>query len=194
VGQYHFTPEEYLDLVQAEVPDYETLQERTADATGRAGLHDVLELGVGTGETARHVFERHPDARLVGIDESAPMLEQARALLPAPADLRMGRLQDALPAGPFDAVVSALAVHHLTPAEKCDLFARVASVLRPGGVFVLADVVVPERPEDVVTPIEDGYDLPDRLDDQLDWLRAAGLAPEVVWSARDLAVVRATRP
>ncbi len=39
----------------------------------------------------------------------------------------------------------------------------------------------------MVTPIEDGYDLPDRLDDQLDWLRAAGLAPEVVWAVRDLA-------
>ena len=194
MGQYHFTPERYLDLMQEEVPDYETLQERTAAATGEAGLRDVLELGVGTGETARRVLERHPDARLVGIDESPPMLEQARASLPASADLRTGRLQDALPAGPFDAVVSALAVHHLGPGEKRDLFARVEAVLRPGGVFVLADVVVPERPDDVVTPIEEGYDLPDRLDDQLGWLRAAGLAPEVVWSERDLAVVRATRP
>ena len=63
----------------------------------------------------------------------------------------------------------------------------------PVRLFVLADVVVPEHPEDVVTPIEAGYDLPDRLGDQLDWLREAGLAPEVVWAARDLAVVRATR-
>ena len=159
-----------------------------------AGVREILELGIGTGETARRVLERHPDARLIGIDESPPMLERARPSLPASADLRVGRLQDALPAGPFDAVVSALAVHHLTPAEKRDLFARVAAVLRPGGLFVLADVVVPERPEDVVTPIEEGYDLPDRLDDQLGWLREAGLEPEVVWAARDLAVVRATRP
>jgi tRNA (cmo5U34)-methyltransferase len=175
------------------VPDYATLQELTAAATGEPGLQDILELGVGTGETARRVLGRHPGARLVGIDESPPMLERARASLPAAADLRVARLQEALPAGPFDAVVSALAVHHLTPAEKRDLFARVATVLRPGGAFVLADVVVPDRPEDVLTPIEDGYDLPDRLDDQLEWLRAAGLEPEVVWAARDLAVVRATR-
>ncbi len=174
------------------MPDYETLQERTAAAVGTAG--EILELGVGTGETARRVLGRNPAARLTGIDESPPMLERARAFLPPSADLRVGRLQDRLPAGPFDAVVSALAVHHLTPAEKRDLFARVASVLRPGGLFVLADVVVPERPEDVVTPIEEGYDLPDRLDDQLAWLREAALEPEVVWAARDLAVVRATRP
>jgi len=192
VGQYHFTPERYLESVQAEVPDYETLQERTAAAVGTAG--EILELGVGTGETARRVLERHAGAHLVGIDESPPMLERARLSLPASADLRVGRLQDPLPAGPFDAVVSALAVHHLTASEKRDLFSRVVAVLRPGGVFVLADVVVPERPEDVVTPIEEGYDLPDRLDDQLAWLREAGLEPEVVWAVRDLAVVRATRP
>ena len=192
MGQYHFTPERYLESVQAEVPDYETLQERTAAAVGTAG--EILELGVGTGETARRVLERHPGARLVGIDESPPMLEQARLSLPASADLRVGRLQEALPAGPFDAVVSALAVHHLTAAEKRDLFARVLAVLRPGGVFVLADVVVPDDSADVVTPIEEGYDLPDRLDDQLGWLREAGFEPEVVWAARDVAVVRATRP
>ena len=193
VAKYHFTPERYLEAVQAEVPSYEDLQERTAAATVGAGVHDILELGIGTGETAQRVLERHPGARLIGIDESPPMLDRARASLPASTDLRIGRLQDALPIGPFDAVVSALAVHHLTPVEKRDLFVRVASVLRRGGRFVLADVVVPERPEDVVTPIEEGYDLPDRLDAQLDWLREAGLEPELVWAARDLAVVAATR-
>ncbi len=189
VGQYHFTPERYLELMQAEVPDYETLQERTAASTRGS---ELLELGVGTGETARRVLERNPGARLTAIDESPPMIEQARASLPAGVELRVGRLQDPLPPGPFDAVVSALVVHHLTTAEKRDLFVRVASVLRTGGLFVLADVVVPERPEDVVTPIEEGYDLPDRLDDQLGWLREARLEPEVVWAERDLAVVRAT--
>jgi len=194
VGQYHFTPERYLELMAIEVPDYETLQARTAEATGEAGAVEILELGVGTGETARRLLERHPGARLTGIDESPPMLERARTVLPASAELRVGRLQDALPAGPFDLVVSALAVHHLTPAEKRDLFARIAAALRPGGRFVLADVVVPERPEDSVTPIEEGYDLPDRLGDQLEWLRAARLEPELVWAARDLAVVLAMRP
>ena len=67
-------------------------------------------------------------------------------------------------------------------------------MLEPGGRFVLADVVVPDDPADVVTPIEEGYDLPDRLEDQLDWLREAGFEPEVRWSHRDLAVIAARRP
>ena len=65
--------------------------------------------------------------------------------------------------------------------------------LRPGGRFVLADVVVPKRPEDVVTPIDWVMDLPDRVDDQLDWLCEAGLEAECVWAYKDLAVMRASR-
>src|SRR5262249_6192548 len=110
------------------------------------------------------------------------------------ADLRLGRLEDPLPNGPFDLVVSALAVHHLDGPGKQDLFRRVADVLQPGGTFVLADVVVPESEADIVTPIDGEYDLPDRVGDQLRWLRDAGLDAETAWSYKDLAVLRATRP
>ncbi len=190
--QWHWDPETYLKNMLAEVPAYEDLQEQAAVATdGEA--RDILELGIGTGETARRVLARHPDAQLVAIDSSAEMLERAHAVVPQ-ADLRLAALQDPLPEGPFDLVVSALAVHHLDGPGKRDLFERIAAVLRPGGRFVLADVVVPERDEDVVTPIDWEYDLPDRADDQLEWLRDAGLEAELLWSEKDLAVVRATRP
>jgi tRNA (cmo5U34)-methyltransferase len=69
----------------------------------------------------------------------------------------------------------------------------VAEVLRPEGVFVLADVVVPDDPADVVTPIDWVMDLPDRADDQVEWLRDAGFDAELLWSYKDLAVIRATR-
>ena len=190
--QWHWDPATYLDNMLAEVPAYAELQEQTAAATESLEATAVLELGVGTGETARQVLARHPEAKLVGIDSSREMLARARGALPE-ADLRLARLEDPLPPGPFDLVVSALAVHHLDAGGKQDLFRRVAEVLRPRGSFVLADVVVPEREEDVVTPIDGVYDLPDRVDDQLEWLRAAGLEAEVVWTDKDLAVLRATR-
>ena len=190
--QWHWDPATYLDNMLAEVPAYAELQEQTAAATESLEATAVLELGVGTGETARQVLARHPEAKLVGIDSSREMLARARDALPE-ADLRLARLEDPLPPGPFDLVVSALAVHHLDAGGKQDLFRRVAEVLRPRGSFVLADVVVPEREEDVVTPIDGVYDLPDRVDDQLEWLRAAGLEAEVVWTDKDLAVLRATR-
>jgi tRNA (cmo5U34)-methyltransferase len=193
VTQWHWDPATYLDNMLAEVPAYRELQEQTAGATEGTEARRILELGIGTGETARRVMSRHPEATLVAIDSSPEMLERARDVLPG-ADLRLARLEEPLPEGPFDLIVSALAVHHLDGAGKRDLFRRIAEALRPGGRFVLGDVVVPEREEDVVTPIDWDYDLPDRVDDQLEWLRAAGLHAESVWADKDLAVLRATRP
>ena len=191
--QWHWDPSTYLQNMLAEVPAYPELQERTTAATEALEVKDMLELGIGTGETARRVIARHPHARLVGIDSSPEMLERARVAFPA-ADLRLARLEDQLPEGPFDLVYSALVVHHLDGAGKRDLFRRVASILRPRGAFVLADVVVPDDPDDVVTPIDWEMDLPDRADDQIEWLRDAGFDPELLWSHKDLAVIRATRP
>jgi len=191
--RFHFAPEGYLQLMAEEVPDYARLQEAAATATtGVAPVRRVLELGTGTGETARRVLAHHPEAALVGIDVSEAMLARARSALPQ-ADLRVARLEDPLPAGPFDLVVSALAVHHLAGPAKAKLFGRVAEALRPGGRFALADVVVPEDPSDVVTPIDGVHDVPSRVDEQLAWLRAAGLEPAVAWAHRDLAVLVADR-
>ncbi|TMK91560.1 MAG: class I SAM-dependent methyltransferase, partial [Actinobacteria bacterium] len=171
-----------------EIPGYEELQDEVARETKGTRARRILELGTGTGETAGRLLALHPDAHLVGIDSSAEMLTRAREVLPD-AELLIRRLEDPLPEGPFDLVVSALAVHHLDSAGKADLFRRVADVLRPGGRFVLADVVVPERPEDAVIPCTPGFDLPDPVPDQLQWLREAGLRPRVTWARRDLAVL-----
>lgn len=191
--QWHWDPETYLKNMLAEVPSYPNLQAETAKATTDVPAKAILELGIGTGETAKRVLAEHPKARLTAIDSSPEMVERARAVVPH-ADLRLARLEDALPEGPFDLVVSALAVHHLDGPGKQDLFRRVAAVLGPGGTFVLADVVVPEDDADVVTPIDGVHDMPDRVDDQLRWLGDAGFDAELYWSHKDLAVIRARRP
>jgi tRNA (cmo5U34)-methyltransferase len=185
-----WNPDVYLGAIRVEIPRFDELQDAVAEATRAVEAHAVLELGVGTGETARRVHALHPRASWAGIDASEAMLAHAREALPD-ADLRLGRLEDELPEGPFDLVVSALAVHHLPADGKRDLFRRVASVLDPGGVFVLGDVVVPEKPEDAQIEIDWVVDLPDSVSDQLSWLREAGFAAGVVWSHRDLAVLRA---
>ena len=108
-------------------------------------------------------------------------------------DLHAGRLQEALPDGPFDLVTSALAVHHLDADGKRDLFTRIAAALSPGGRFVLGDVIAPEDPADATIPLTEGYDLPSTVDAQLRWLRDAGLEAEVHWVQGDLAVLSGTR-
>jgi tRNA (cmo5U34)-methyltransferase len=189
VAQFHWDPDSYLALMRAEVPEYERLQDETVAATG-SEVQRVLELGTGTGETTRRILKRHPAAVMVGIDASSEMLDHARVTLPDDrADLRVARLQDPLPHGPFDVVVSVLTVHHLDGAGKAELFDGVARRLAPGGRFVLGDVVVPQDPADAVTPIDGDYDTPSSVAEQLAWLTAAGLLGQLVWAHRDLAVL-----
>ena len=118
------------------------------------------------------------------------MLSHARRAVPA-ATFIEASLEEELPSGPFDLVVSAFAIHHLTSEAKADLFERVAHVLRPAGRFVLCDVVVPEN--DVATPIplEEGVDLPDTVHDQLRWLEDVDLDASIVFVEDDVAILRA---
>ena len=196
MSQSRFEPDSYLEHVRLEVPAYDELEDKVAEAAGAFEAERILDLGAGTGETARRVLERQPVARVVLLDSSAEMLARAREVVPGKRleQVVVQRLEDPLPAGPFDLVVSALAVHHLESEDKRTLFGRIAEVLRPGGRFVLADVVIPNDPERTPTPASSPFDRPDRLDDQLVWIGAAGLEPYVVWSSDDLVVITADSP
>ncbi|HUA05791.1 MAG TPA: Sua5/YciO/YrdC/YwlC family protein [Solirubrobacteraceae bacterium] len=191
--QYHFDADSYADEIRADLPSYDELQDAVAGAGG-SGARRILELGTGTGETARRLLARHPEAVLVGIDENERMLAVAgRALPDSRVTLLSGRIEDPLPEGPFDLVASALCVHHLSGVAKADLFRRVRDVLAPGGLFVMGDVVVPDDPLLATTPLTPGYDHPSPLAAQMRWLEEAGLEPRVVWEQGDLAVVAARR-
>jgi tRNA (cmo5U34)-methyltransferase len=190
MSSFDWNPETYLAQMLAEIPGYEELQTAVVAATEGLELQTVLELGTGTGETAVRVLAQHPDARWTGIDASDAMLARARERLPH-ADLRLARLEEPLPSGPFDLVVSVLAVHHLTPDAKRDLFTRIAQVTHN---FVLGDVVVPEDPSQAAIEIDWDYDLPSSVADQLAWLEAAGFGAEATYVRPDLAVFRCRRP
>jgi tRNA (cmo5U34)-methyltransferase len=192
VGQFHFDPASYMELMRVEVPGYARLQEEVARATEGVIASSVLDLGTGTGETLAAVLTRHRGATAVGVDESDAMLDAAAVRLAGEdVDLRVADLAEPLPAGPFDLVVSALAIHHLDGPAKAALFSRIGAALRPGGRFVLGDVVIPADPADVVIPVDDDYDRPSTAAEQLAWLERAGFEAAVTWADRDLVVVRA---
>lgn len=187
-------PDTYPGTIRAEIEDYDELQARVVDATRGVAAQSILDLGVGAGETAARVLAVHEGARLTGVDSSPEMLAgAARILSPDRVTFVEADLGDPLPPGPFDLVVSALAVHHLEGERKAALFERIAAVLAPGGVFVLGDVVVPDDPADAVIENEEGYDFPSPVPDQLAWLARAGFEADVVWASRDLAVMRAAQ-
>jgi tRNA (cmo5U34)-methyltransferase len=190
--QFHFDPVTYLEMVRSEVHAYDELQRQVALATVGVKATRILDLGTGTGETAIKVLTHHPEAVLTGIDESEGMLHFARELL-SEADLRVGRIEDRLPDGPFDLVVSGLAIHHLEAIAKADLFRRVYRSLRGGGRFVLGDLIVPADAHDQITPFDPPYDKPSPLADQLRWLAEAQFTASVRWADRDLVVIQADR-
>lgn len=140
---------EYQALRRRLVPGFDAFYGTAADLVGQRGgpVRRVLDLGAGTGLLAAAVIARHPEAELVLLDGAPEMLSEAREHLPrTQITTVVGDLRDALPYGPFDAVVSALAIHHLTDTAKRDLFARVHDVLRPAGAFVNAEQVAGPTP------------------------------------------------
>lgn len=191
--QWHLDADTYLTMVRAEVPSYDELQDRLAEATAGIAAATILDLGCGTGVTGARVLARHPHANLTGIDASAEMLALARRTVPTGTFLQ-AHLEDPLPRGPFDLVVSAFAIHHLPGEGKADLFRRVAAALSPGGRLVICDVVVADEPVSTPVPLEAGVDRPDTVDDQLRWLTEAGFAAGTVFAEGDLAIFRADRP
>lgn len=70
------------------------------------------------------------------------MLATARAMLdPDRVDLRVGRIEDPLPAGTFD--ISALAVHHLKGEAKGSAHGRPAPLAGVGRLLGLAELAAP---------------------------------------------------
>ena len=175
-AQFHMDPETYLDEIRVDIPRYDELQEATIAAIPFEPAR-VLELGVGTGETTRRLLERYPAAEVTGLDAQPEMVFKARE---HGIEVRLARMQDPLPDGPWDLVISVLSVHHLDDAQKRDLFRRVREQSR---ALVMGDVVIAE-PQ--VTSLEEGVDLPSRPEDLVEWCGG-----EVVWRADDLAVIRA---
>jgi tRNA (cmo5U34)-methyltransferase len=131
------------------VPCFDELYGTAVSVIGlREGpVRRVLDLGAGTGLLSAAVLARYPDVELVLVDGAAEMLDQARARLPVRSTTTVvADLRDTLPDGPFDAIVSALAIHHLEDPDKRYLFARVHDALRAGGVFVNAEHVAGRSP------------------------------------------------
>jgi tRNA (cmo5U34)-methyltransferase len=110
----------------------------------------VLDLGGGYGEFSAQVLDLFSQARVCLADYSAPMIERAQQRLASFGDRVQYRVCDlrdpawpTVVGGPFDAVVSALAIHNVGErAAIRRVFADVAGLLGPGGCFFDLDLVL----------------------------------------------------
>ena len=142
---------DYTALRRRLVPGYDAFYGTVVDVVrrvGPSGVDRVLDLGAGTGLVAEQVARAFPDARIELLDASEPMLREASERLGAAVTaVHVTDMAGPLPEGPFDAVVSALAIHHLPDEDKRNLMRRVHDGLCPGGVFVNAEQVSGPTPE-----------------------------------------------
>ncbi len=127
------------------VPDFDDFYGSVADALGFNFAPDaefrVCDLGAGTGLLTAVLAARFPRARFVLCDAAPQMLNQARERFAGQERFSFEMhdfASESLP-GKFDAVVSALAIHHLAHEALAPLFGRVRAALKAGGVFVNAD-------------------------------------------------------
>lgn len=110
----------------------------------------ILELCCGAGLLAEALLERCPQATLHAYDGSLEMLNHARQQLATHGDRLQTKQFDIIDTSwrtfhhALDAVVSSLAIHHLDGPQKQQLFADVYDMLSDGGVFLVADVMLPE--------------------------------------------------
>lgn len=194
---------EYTALRRRLVPEFDAFYGAAVGALSECvsggPITRVLDLGAGTGLLTAAMAEAHPDACFELLDGSPEMLAEARQRLgERVVAVYVQNMAAELPPGPYDAVVSALAIHHLEDADKRLLFGRVYDLLRPGGVFVNAEQVLGPTPELAelyvrtwqrlcrelgasdeelaAAGLRREHDRCTDVESQLQWLRAAGFA------------------
>jgi tRNA (cmo5U34)-methyltransferase len=122
----------------------------------------VLDLGAGFGAVTAQILDHYPRAKATCIDGSDAMVKHAADRLQkygervkivkadlaerswhrvlegfTPGSARTNRAES----DPFDAVVSAIAIHHLSDERKRELYREVFQLLSPNGIFLNDDVV-----------------------------------------------------
>ena len=147
----------------------------------------VLDVGGGYGVVTEEVLRAFPHAHVTLQDYSQPMLDQARLRLAAYAgqvSYAAGDLRDPAWArqvgGPFDLVVSAIAIHNLRdPAQIAASYRAIAGLLKPDGLFLDYDL----------------FELIGGIEAQLRTIRDAGFAAaDCIWQEGRVAIVEAREP
>lgn len=129
------------------VPSFDDFYESVVDSIPHEAdtAIRVLDLGAGTGLLSALVARAFPRARVALVDASPEMLGVARRRFadePERFELRVvDYAREPLP-GEYEAVVSALSIHHLDGPGKREVFRKAYSALCDGGVFVNADQIL----------------------------------------------------
>lgn len=107
------------------------------------GDFQVLDLGVGTGLTSALIQTVFPKAQFEVIDFSRTMLRGAQKRLNTRRTTFVFGDYSRVPLNKnrYDLVISVIGLHHQTDAGKRKMIHKVFRALKPGGYFLLADLM-----------------------------------------------------
>ena len=164
----------------------------------------ILDLGCGDGRLTALLLGAYPQSVATCVDMSPPMVEAAKNRFRGEdrVSIVVHDFAEPLPfEGPYDAIVTSLAVHHVTDERKRTLYAEIAQLLAPGGVFANLEVVksptqaLHDQWRDEMGARDDPSDHLADMVSQLEWISAAGLENvDCIWKWRSLALLRGERP
>lgn len=123
----------------------------------------VLDLGCSIGQVTCGFAQRWPDADVWGVDLAAPMLRYAHARacrvgLPVTFAQVDARQLDRFDDDSFDVVYMGTLLHEMPVPDGHDALRAARRVVRPGGVFVLHDMIQPSDPPDPWAVYDRGFD------------------------------------
>ena len=139
----------FPDMIRRSVPGYEAIVSLLGVIAERHLRADsnVYDLGCSLGAAMLSVHSRirDPSIRFIGVDNSAPMLEQCRNNLQGVIDIERFDLlhHDIRDVEVKDAgmVILNFTLQFIAPGDRCSLLARIHSGMKPGGVLVLSEKI-----------------------------------------------------
>ncbi|MBQ8894004.1 MAG: class I SAM-dependent methyltransferase [Clostridia bacterium] len=101
----------------------------------------VLDLGCGTGLELDMILKKYPHLQVTGIDLSEGMLHRLQQKHPSVRTVCADYLRHPFGNEEYDLVISFESLHHFTPKQKEELYAKIYRSLKPGGSFIETDYI-----------------------------------------------------
>ena len=192
----------YLEDMVKIVPYYlQLLDQFTNDIPITLNSNNILDLGCGNGIITSKLLPLYPDTHYTLLDASDKMLELCESQFGVENKTYVpSYFQDyEFPNNHFDMVVAGFSLHHCGANDKQELFKKIHKSLKQNGVFMCSDLMVDKKEIShkellsfwknfVVKQNSDfeiwdwlmehyqTYDSPDKLNNQLEWLKHAGFS------------------